>query len=580
MFDPNQVKAASHREPTSNHVLLTVLGKAPQEAYYSFGGKTSAAKLAPIALLNLLDKPERPDTILAICTPDAKEESYPLLWDALSKHYKVGSIDVSSSHEPRSIDEFLTKVSKAISAKGGIELTVDITHGLRHFSFLTYTAVLYLAALRNVRIRGAYYGLLQRNKPSPFFDLTPLLLLPKWFHAIQVLREIGSAHAIANLLENGPQEPASYDIAKNLKIISEMYLSGLPIELGQIIKRFRDKSSKPFKRLLQNRCHLPLSGELVDLLLETMEPFEVLDNLSGSGWKSKLSLSREELERQARLIDDLLEHGSVATALGLMDEYIVTWITWLMDPKCNWLDYYNVRIRAASWLGAIAAISKDEDLKSALTKDQVQLGEFWGLLSELRNSYHHHGMRPQSLSDRQFIANLKRALSYWHDYLHDFNEIALSIGSSANATVLVSPIGMQPGVLFSAIKTAEKASDHPITKTFVICSKDTKGFIDEAIGKANYKGKVFPLVMTDPYSDIESLEKLIKSVRKELLGVEHVFVNITGGTTLMGIAAEKIADEAKRLAIPVSRFGLVDKRIPSEQEKEPLKEGEAFWLGE
>jgi len=137
----------------------------------------------------------RPNRVLALCTPEAKQDSWPLLEQALSDEYRVESVDVHGGDTQEDINAFLAMVTAVIPEKA--ELTVDVTHGFRHFSFLTYIAVLYLAALLGVRVRGSYYGMLKRDAPSPFLDLRPLLELPRWVHALDVLRETGSALPMA-----------------------------------------------------------------------------------------------------------------------------------------------------------------------------------------------------------------------------------------------------------------------------------------------------------------------------------------------------------------------------------------------
>jgi len=193
------------KNPQREHLLLTVLGTNPKQACYGLEDRKAEAQLAPLALLELLSKSERPNHVLALCTEEAEKDSWPLLKDALEGRCTVELVHVPAGHDPRDLDTFLTNVSQAIPKGREVELTVDVTHGYRHFSFLTYTAVLYLTALRGVRIRGAYYGLLRRDEVSPFLDLQPLLALPRWFHALQVLRETGSAMPISALLSDEPK---------------------------------------------------------------------------------------------------------------------------------------------------------------------------------------------------------------------------------------------------------------------------------------------------------------------------------------------------------------------------------------
>ena len=55
-------------------------------------------------------------------------------------------------------------------------------------------------------------------------------------------------------------------------------------------------------------------------------------------------------------------------------------------------------------------------------------------------------------------------------------------------------------------------------------------------------------------------------------------LNLTGGTTLMGLLADRFAQRAQELGPQVHRFGLVDRRSPAEQAADPYQAGEPYWL--
>ena len=548
-------------------------------ARYELGDQQAEARLAPLALLDSLPDAEKPDRVVALCTREAKRESWPLLKQAITSRCVVEPVDVPAGHAQEDIDIFLARVALAIPGDREVDLTVDVTHGYRHFSFLTYTAVLYLTALRGVRVRGAYYGLLRGDQVSPFLDLRPLLALPRWFHALQVLRETGSASPIAALLGDGPQSPSARSISRDLSLISEAYLSGLPIELGQQVRRFCEQKPKPLEKLLRNDHHLPLAAELVRGLTSTLDPFQLPGQGSGDGWKRKTALSGAELERQARLINDLLEHESRATALGLMNEWTVSWAAWRVADDGEWLDYQRVRRRAANLLGAIAAVERDPDLATILSDEQRALGVFWSDLCELRNAFHHHGMRPQILvGSAQIERKLKAVRSYWGDTLGRFPDLPLKLGSARGGRVLVSPIGTRPGVLFSALRVARSKDREAPTACLVICSQETEELINAAARHAKYEGAIERLVLDDPYGGRGEIDRVVKTARMSLIGADEVFVNVTGGTTLMGLIAEAIASAARGLACPVRRFGLIDRRPPAEQDSDPYQVGEPCWL--
>ena len=514
---------------------------------------------------------------MALCTSQAKKESWPILEEVLRNEYRLELVEVSAGDTQEDVNAYLTRVSGAIA--GQVDLTVDVTHGYRHFSFLTYIAVLYLAALREVRVRGAYYGLLQDGL-SPFLDLRPLLDLPRWLHALEVLRDTGSTAPMARIISDGPRDSFAKKIERELSQLSDAYLSGLPLELGRQAHGIREQSRKPLKKRLERNHHLPLATEMVDRLAAILEPFALNERVSGDGWKQRITLSEEELKRQAGIIDDLLERESFATALGLMNEWTVSWVAWRRDDASKWLDYRKVRRSAAGFLGAIEAVGRDAELAHVLTDEQRLLGEFWRDLCELRNAYHHHGMRPQILvGNPQIDKKLRSVRDFWEGKLRSCPDISLSLGASLGGPILVSPIGRRPGVLFSALQACrvDRGIGEPVM-CLVICSRETERLIEEALQRAGYAGAVESLVLADPYGGRPEIERLVGVARRCFIGAGEVLVNVTGGTTLMGLTAEALADAARGLARPVRRFGLIDRRPPEQQDADPYRTGEPFWL--
>ena len=561
-----------------DEVLLTVLGTNPQRATYTLNGQQNDARLAPVALFDMLPASERPDRVVALCTSEAKRESWPLLERALRGKCNVESVDVMAADSHVGVDDYLQQIIAALSGSdaANLSLSVDVTHGFRHWSFLTYVGVLYLAALRGVRLRGAYYALLRRDEPSPFLDLRPLLELPRWTHALEVLRDTGSTLPLADMLSLGPDNKEARDMGRDLSRIAEGYLSGIPIELGRQAGLFREQKRKPFRRRLARDHRLPLADEVAGRLDDLLKPLAMDSPTSGDGWKSQVPLSRSELERQARFIDGLLRHGNTAAALGLMNEWTVSWAVWRLGRHNKWLDR-PVRLRAGSLLGTIAEV---RDLEDILTGEQRSLGCFWRELSELRNAYHHHGMRRQVVvGDRQLGTKMDGVRAFWEGTLRSCPEISLLLGESRGGAVLVSPIGKGPGVLFSALQIcqAHNGGSKPAL-CLVICSKETEGFIGEVAQRAGYSGDIESLRLSDPYGGLPEIKRLAQASRRHFIGADDVLVNVTGGTTLMGLTAEALANAARKLACSVRRFGLIDRRSPERQRADPYKSGDPFWL--
>ena len=280
------------------------------------------------------------------------------------------------------------------------------------------------------------------------------------------------------------------------------------------------------------------------------------------------------------MIDGLLARDSYATALRLMREWVVSWVIYRRAPDGGWLGR-DARSSAESLLHAIRAIGSDRDLRDALTGEQRGLGRLWADLAEVRNAYAHHGMRGDDLvRDEKLKSTRGRVLGFWKETLRSCPDFSLSLGKSPGGRVLVSPIGLRPSVLFSALHACRAHGDgSELALCLVVCSRETEGMIAQVRERAEFAGKVQPLLLEDAFGGGPAeIRRLTEGARGHFIGAPEVFVNVTGGTTLMGLAAEELAATARSLACRVRRFGLIDRRAPERQEADPYRAGEPFWL--
>ena len=577
----------------TEHLLLTVLGTNPREALYELNGSMCEARMAPLALLRLLPVACRPNHVLALCTAQARESSWPILEENLPEGCTAEAVDVPDGDAPEDVNTYLARIAEAVRGRElsrpeqPIRLTMDVTHGFRHFSFLTYVGVLYLAALSGVSIAGSYYGLFRPDRPdreaNPFLDLGPLLQLPRWVYALKVLEETGSTATMAAVIQTGADNEAARNISLALSRFSEAYLSGLPLELGAEAALILGDHLKPLKKRLRRVHRLPLTDELVGDLARALRRYTLEEGTAprGDGWKRRIDLNDDELKRQATVVDGLLGHNNVAVALGLMSEWTVSWVTLRLDRGDGWLEYSSARREAQTLLNAMAAAAQDGQLRRLLGEDQRLLGEFWSELRDLRNGYAHHGMRPMPLGSgfNEHQTGLTKVRSYWKDTLSSCPALPIP-ASGPGSRLLVSPVGLRPGVLFSALQACRSPGGFgkQPTECLVICSHETRNLIDEALRMAEYQGDLQVLQLEDPFGGQAEIKRLVERGRESLFGAKEVLVNVTGGTTLMGLAAEALANEARKLASPVRRFGLIDRRPGERQKTDPYRMGEVFWV--
>lgn len=569
--------------PPGEHLLVTVLGINLRLARYRLGEAEAEAPIAPAALLDLLPEDDRPSRVIALCTEAARQESLPVLTETLAGQYEVTAVDLPDfevgEDAPTYLDTALQKVVSGVPRAAGTKLTLDLTHGFRHFTFLTYMATLYVNALRGVEVRGAYYGLLRNDQQvHPFLDIRPLLELPRWVHAVTVLGDTGSALPISELLgrsQAGAPDPTVSQVADSLRHVSDAYLSGLPLELGHAVHRAVGKR-KPLHRVLRDRMLVPQAQELTDRLLRGVHPY-LLSPGEKDNWKREVPLSREELGRQAALVNELWQRGAFVVSLGLMREWAVSWTQWRLGWSTDWLER-SARQRAERWLGALGAMVGEQALYDDLSYEQKQLACFWKKLTELRNAYHHHGMRHGEVSSDSSIHREVR--EQWESTFQQVPELSLELPGSYGGTLLISPVGSRPGVLLSAVHAVREAGYAEPAHCLLVCSAETEPRIPEALERSQYAGPWQPVQLVDPHGGVAEIESLVRDARRTLVGADQVLVNLTGGTTLIGIAVAQMAEEASRFARPVRRFGVFDRRSPEEQKADPYQVGESYWIDE
>ena len=426
------------------HILLTSLGMRAIETEYQWNGQTAKADLTPLALVELLEKSQLPNRVIAVVTQDAKRETWQLFRAGICKTLKLSPelVEIPDGRNTDEIRQILESVANRVPE--GADLTLDVTQGFRHFPFIFYALVLYLKSLRGVNIRGAYYGMVEgipRDDPKPIIDLQTLLELPEWFHAVRMFRDQGTTNPMAQLLEplveplkeagdtlrNGAKRPPPeakkcYQQANQIKnSVNSLtdyafaYESALPLELEKASRDLVDS----IKKLpgIDSPSLPPLVGELTKSITRTAEKSSFTTSPSKKGkWKMEIPLDKSELERQAYMVDLYLERDQLSLAVGLMREWVVSWAIWksrdCTDIK-KWLDL-DVRGRYERALGAIGAAARGEASTTSTLTSLVSegFGKFWIQLADERNKLHHHAMREDAVEEPP--SSLMMVQDFWN----------------------------------------------------------------------------------------------------------------------------------------------------------------------
>jgi CRISPR-associated DxTHG motif protein len=459
----------------------------------------------------------------------------------------------------------------------GSEVILDITYAFRHLPLLMLTSLAYLAGQRDVKVKGVYYGAYEARTGNrvPIFDLTSFLTLTDCYHAIRQFRETGDARRLAAYLKQlnatlWKQAVGSKDLSAlvgSLESLSAAMVTPLPIEAGL-------HSRSCLRHVKSALNHIGSQDFVAHSLLNALVPsLELLAVDNVVGHKRALPLNMSELRRQLQAIRFAVDAQAPDRALLLLREWIVSRCLLAENLSAGWLDYRKNRDRMSRTLSAIAQrIQADRD---SVPDTMQKLSSLWEKIAARRNKFAHAGMNEESEvrpeSERESIARLAKECEARceEDHLWQVGFCA------AGARLLVTPLGLSPGVLYTALTTC------PADSVLVISSDEAAGRLAEVCEKAGCEPSKLKLeIVDDPHRCFAIADRLLPRVRPLLLQAAEVTLNVTGGTTAMQYIVERIGREAARLGVPVRRIALVDARPYPEQQDNPYVAGDLIVLDE
>ncbi len=222
------------------HTLISFLGKSQKKdgrystANYDFDGHIETTQFFSLGLKSVI----KPDRLLILGTSGS-------MWDVLFENFaeadeyeeqKLLLIDAADNDRvtqaqllacepllkqclgidcqlnlipygdtPQAQVEILQTMSSGI-AKGD-QVSLDLTHGLRHLPMLGLLSAMYLQTAKKVEIKGIYYGALERtpkdgvNPLTPVMRLDGLLKIADWITALHGFDKTGDIAPFSDLLQ-------------------------------------------------------------------------------------------------------------------------------------------------------------------------------------------------------------------------------------------------------------------------------------------------------------------------------------------------------------------------------------------
>jgi len=546
------------------HILLSSMGVHARATTYILDGQTQSSRFSALGLWALLPEGRRPNEIWFLLTSQAHQAC----WAAIQEDATQLGISVTpvliTGDAADDTREFLEVTARRIPR--GVSLTLDVTQGLRHHAFLFYALALYLSEFCETDIRGAWYCRVETARPDdpkPVIDLKPVLDLARWFHALAVFRETGSLREVGKLLDS----PETRSLMNDL---SFFFLNGMPLEAGNAATSLIQAAESS---LLPD--NLPLAGELQEIILNEIRPLAgptfAANPKPGETAKKAVSLDDEELQRQAEFIERYFRTDQHNLGFGLLREWLVNWMVSQPTDLSGWLERQTREQteRALGGLGIVFRNKRDhQPVRDLLTDEQRDWAKRWNSVCDIRNALQHHGMKSAVFEPHR--SDLAKAVK-------DFSSRAewpdpTDFGGGCGR-LLICPVGLTPGVLFSAMSHVQPA------RVIVICSAASSAAIDDAVTQTGRPVEVMRLTMNDPYCGVDEFKSLVMQSVVWLFEADDVRANLTGGTTLMGVLAGELVKRASReYQRPLREFVLIDKRPPELQRTDPWQLGDIHYL--
>ena len=402
----------------SHKIFISILGTSPYlETKYYFGDKPNGKEKAlrfvqEASISNTCKNWTKEDKVRVFLTKDAESsnwvdkgnrepyEGLQTRLNSLAYNFDLKAISIKDGFSETEIWDIFTTVFNEIDEN--VEIYFDITHAFRSIPMLVMVLINYAKFLKNVKVKGVYYGVFEKLGPAfkvkempvserfaPIIDLSAFSELQDWTSAANEFLNFGSAEKIASLSENRINKLTKKQKNK---------LKSFPVSLKKYSKLF---STIRGKDIIDGQQILELNNKIDDF--SEISKIKALDAILKRVKESTIQFEKKSINNGIVAIDWCIEHNLIQQAITLTQEMTITYLCDFWAKKYG-LEYdkkiyremlsslfgvhNNNKIRA--WTGSlkdlmdIAIQIKDEVLFVELSKD-------YNSLTEIRNSINHGG---------------------------------------------------------------------------------------------------------------------------------------------------------------------------------------------
>jgi len=566
-------------DENNEYFILTSIGIEPQETRYRLEKNIGEGSFSASALINLLDN--KPSKVLLLLTDGAKDKSFEKFKqeiDAQDVKIEIETISIPDGENGEEIEKIVNTILKSVP--DDCDLTIDITQGLRHFPFLLFTSALYLQTFKNIHIKNIYYGMKESSTDEkPFVDITLLLRMVDWFHAVRSFSEERRASQFVKMVKSFSDKmdkdnrlaQEAVKLVDKIDLFDEYYGTGMPLGLGDSSKsfcmQFAGKKDTVFGR--GKDTPIPLARELLDHVANSLEPLMIPRTVrTGGNWKTTYPLDMKEIYRQAGLVDDYFKSGHYVNAVRLMREWMISrCILARLGDGASWLNR-DSRSPIERQLGSINWQKRNDILQD----DKKDLAALWDSIAKSRNNVAHTEMTEENVDIKSEINKIRGLWSdmkcriesddFWDPYT-----------GGGGGKLLITPLGLSKGLLFSALRLTQP------DRLLIVTSTDAAETIEEIVEVAGYEGQMLkPILLKDPHTGFDEikgvLDDLINDYARAFLDSDEIIINLTGGTTTLQVLTEGISKNAQMMGKDPRKVVIIDRREMSQQKENPFVVGE------
>lgn len=140
------------------------------------------------------------------------------------------------------------------------------------------------------------------------------------------------------------------------------------------------------------------------------------------------------------------------------------------------------------------------------------------------------------------------------------------------SVALLSPLGLSPGLLYSALVIIQPQC------LVVLTSAEGEHSLTEIIKQADYRGTVQVVLVDDPFDCFDQANQKVDDMLG-LIGHSPCAVNITGGTTALQFIIQRAGLALEKAGVPVHYVAFIDRRDIQAQKDDPWVVGEMVSVG-